>query len=556
MNKGIEVQPRLQSLLTSNEPPFDSDVLTITEMLQERLAHIFELEQQLVKLRAEAHVYESLLSGMRRLPPELLTEIFVHYTAPIWQRDYRLSIYSCYPRANAPHQSSPMVLSHVCRKWRLVALSTPLLWTAISIPHRTPLGCISYASLVQRCLTNSRVSPLYITLSVLSSAQMQYRSPAAKGLRNAGALETLDKFMPEIYRWRYLHFDILTSQTMLLERNFPPIPTTGAPNMYKIFFRAFSADLNSPEVLWALELIRASPNLHKITFLAPILNLEAASWIHLQYFESRRGMRLSDLFSIFIGCPALRSCIACFELEEEGPSLPSFGESDPLIQSSYLHTLQLTHLRHAELLAILQWLTLPSLTDLTLAGHHVSDTWPGELFQSFLVRSACKLNTLSLSRFSYSDTNIMDHLRLPNIHDTLEHLELDKWKTPISPELLNFLTFRFTSDSPVNFPVLPKLIDVTFAIHAIVQAVRLREFFLSRWYERSRNHAPFPVAALQRMSIVLLVPYLPNATVSGEQIRRVFSRIEEAVDIDLETCVVDGGTDYPEIEKLGDWDEI
>ncbi|KAJ3893174.1 hypothetical protein GG344DRAFT_43823, partial [Lentinula edodes] len=97
-------------------------------MLQDRLAHIFELEQQLVQMRAEAHVYESLLSGMRRLPPELLAEIFVHYTAPIRQRDYRLSIYSCYPRANAPHQSSPMVLSHVCRKWRLVALSTPLLW--------------------------------------------------------------------------------------------------------------------------------------------------------------------------------------------------------------------------------------------------------------------------------------------------------------------------------------------------------------------------------------------------------------------------------------------
>ncbi|KAJ3724139.1 hypothetical protein DFJ43DRAFT_1123723 [Lentinula guzmanii] len=556
MQEDIELQPRFQSLFKSNEPPSHLDVLAISQILEDRLAQIFELGQQLAKLRTEVHVYETLLSGIRKLPPELLTEIFVHLIAPINERYYRYSIYSCYPRVDALHQSSPIVLSHVCRKWRSVALSTPQLWSTISVPHRTPLGCFNYANLVERCITHSRVSPLYITLAVLNSTNAEFRSPTAKGLRFSSALDTLDKFMPEISRWRYFHLDLLTSQTVLSERSFPSLPLSGAPNLYKILFRTYSPNFDSSEVLWALELLRASPNLHHILFLAPISNLVEAPWVHLQHFESRNGMRLRDLFLIFEGCPALENCIACFELEDEGPSLPSFRESDPVIVLSQLRKLQLTHLRQAELIAILQWLTAPSLTDLIFAGHHVSDSWPDELFRSFLARSACELNTLSLSRLSYSDANMMDYLRLPNVRHTLEHLVLDKWKTPISPELLNFLTFKFSSESPVSSPVLPKLNDVTFAIHAIVQAVPLREFFLSRWYEGSRNHVPFPVAALQRLAVILLVPYLPNATVSGEQIRRIFSRVEDMVEIDLETYVVNGGPDYPGIEKLKNFDEI
>lgn len=549
----VELQSRLESLFKSNEPPSSRDVPLITEFLRDRLAHISELEQQLVKFRMETKIYEGLLSGIRKLPPELLIEIFTHYVPSCREgRSNFSAYYTFYPR---PTADGPIRIGQVCRKWRLICLSTPMLWNFISLPHRTPFGCINYAALVEHCITNSRVSPLYITLSIFGSSE-RYRTPAARSLKYSGTLDTLDKFMPEISRWRHFHFDMFTTRSMLLERKFPPIPPTGAPNMLEIFFRAITTDHDTLEVAWALQLIRSSSNLRKISFIAPIWDLEIAPWPSLKHFESKQGMRLKDLFLVFRGCPLLQYCEVCFELEQEPPSIPSFNESGSIIVLSELKTLQLTHLRQAELSTLLQWITVPALKELTLAGHHVSDTWQDALFRSFLSRSACKLHTLSLSRFSYSDDNIMDYLRLPNVHDTLEALEIDKWKTPISPELLNFLTFKFSDWEASSSLILPKLKNVAFAIHAIVQAVRLREFFLSRWYEPARSQAPYPVEALQRIEILLLVPYLPNATVSCDHIHNMFSRIEDVVDIHLETCVVDGGTDYPEIEKLAELDRI
>ncbi|KAE9399109.1 hypothetical protein BT96DRAFT_707387 [Gymnopus androsaceus JB14] len=528
-----ELQSRLESLYLSNEPPSSQDATLISEILQDRRARIFELEKNLVKFRMEIKFYESLLSGIRKLPPELLAEIFMHYATSC--RDGRdFSGYYFYPR---PHTDGPMRISAVCRTWRAIVFSTPTLWNYISLPHRTPFGCTNYAELVERCITNSRVSPLYIKVSVFGSPE-RYRTAEARNLKYSGALDTLDKFMPEMYRWNSFHLDMFASRSICtqLERKLPSIPPTGAPNLMEMYFRAFTPDRDALEVAWALELLCSSINLRKILFVAPIWDLEAAPWESLQHFESKQGMRLRDLFLVLRGCPALQYCEVCFELEEEPPCLPSFTESDPVIVLSQLHTLRLTHLRQAELSTVLQWITVPTLTELTLAGHHVSDTWLDPLFISFLSRSACRLHTLSLSQFSYSDANIMNYLRLPNVHDTLETLELDKWRTPISQELLDFLTFKFSEGGPSL--ILPKLKNITFTIHAIVQAVRLREFFLSRWYEPERNHAAFPVQALQEMRALLLVP------------------VKDMVELHFETCIVDGGTDYPEIEKLAGLDMI
>ncbi|KAJ3729549.1 hypothetical protein C8R42DRAFT_169472 [Lentinula raphanica] len=551
----ISIESRFRSLLQSNEPPSPLDALAASEVLKVRLAQMSELERQLAKLQAEAQMCNTILSGIRKLPPELLADIFLQLVAPDQERYYRLSIYSSYPKADPSQQASAIVLSHVCRKWRSVALSTPQLWSTISVPHRTPLASSVYDGLVKMCINHSRVSPLYITLSVLSSSNAAFRSASAKGPRYSAALETLNKFMPEITRWRYFHFDLLLRQlNSPPDQILPTLPPDGAPDLRKVYFRMHFEQLECPETRWMLELLRASPNLRHITFSAPLSNLVAAPWVHLQHFYARGGIRLRDLFLVFGGCPVLEICEASFELAEEGPSLPTFRDSDSAIVLAHLRVLEFTHLRHAELTTVLQWLTLPSLRVLVLAGH-VSDSWPDELFRSFLTRSACKLHTLSLSRLAHTDAELMDYLRFPNIQDTLEVLVLDKWTTPISSDLLDFLTFKFT-ESPADSPVLPKLNDVTFAINALFQAVHLRKFFLSRWYERDRNQAPFPVAVLKRLAVNLLTPFLPNASVSGERIRNLFTRVEDMVEIELETYVIQGGTDYPDIEKLSLFDVI
>ncbi|KAJ7201151.1 hypothetical protein GGX14DRAFT_371575, partial [Mycena pura] len=93
------------------------------ESLSERLSH---LRLSVQALRSEkANIQERLSSyddPASILPAEIVSEIFVHVLPayPI-----------CPPLAG---KSSPTQLTHICRQWREIAMSTPLLWRAIRIP--------------------------------------------------------------------------------------------------------------------------------------------------------------------------------------------------------------------------------------------------------------------------------------------------------------------------------------------------------------------------------------------------------------------------------------
>ncbi|KAK0479820.1 hypothetical protein EDD18DRAFT_1040966, partial [Armillaria luteobubalina] len=63
-----------------------------------------------------------ILSRSRRLPTELLTEMFVWCSSLYDRKDSPLD-----PRA------LPWTLSHVCRKWREVAIAAPEIWSGINL---------------------------------------------------------------------------------------------------------------------------------------------------------------------------------------------------------------------------------------------------------------------------------------------------------------------------------------------------------------------------------------------------------------------------------------
>ncbi|KAJ7483507.1 hypothetical protein FB451DRAFT_1555457 [Mycena latifolia] len=152
----VAVAPRTlvrhRQLMTTNEPPPEDEDLTfiraVVSKLGTRLAdvenEISRLRDQLQKLEKErASLSRSLaqnnavLSPLRRMPTELLGEIF-SWTLP------SVSEALNWPRFQAQH--SPWVLTQVCRRWRAVALSTPSLWSRIAInfdfEHANPLSKI------------------------------------------------------------------------------------------------------------------------------------------------------------------------------------------------------------------------------------------------------------------------------------------------------------------------------------------------------------------------------------------------------------------------------
>ncbi|THU96627.1 hypothetical protein K435DRAFT_600433, partial [Dendrothele bispora CBS 962.96] len=74
-----------------------------------------KLIQELDERKEKIARAKNLLSPIRRLPAEMLTEIFMNYIEPDAQR-----LYNALPR--------PLLLSQICAQWRNLVQFTPRLW--------------------------------------------------------------------------------------------------------------------------------------------------------------------------------------------------------------------------------------------------------------------------------------------------------------------------------------------------------------------------------------------------------------------------------------------
>ncbi|KAF7317089.1 F-box domain-containing protein [Mycena chlorophos] len=126
-------------LYCSNEPPLDLEIPSLRLLehdLNEDLALLTEqisaAETRLEQLREQKKVVDSRksalcgsLSPMRRLPAELLSEIF------LWLQPHRSRMRPVFAPLNIT--TEPWPLMHVCRRWRSTASSTSALWSHLSI---------------------------------------------------------------------------------------------------------------------------------------------------------------------------------------------------------------------------------------------------------------------------------------------------------------------------------------------------------------------------------------------------------------------------------------
>ncbi|KAK0462135.1 hypothetical protein IW261DRAFT_1614065 [Armillaria novae-zelandiae] len=149
---------RIIELLQTNALPTPIETQSLQATLSETPNHIAELDSLIVSttsllryltndrnqaLENEANA-KKILSPCRRLPNELLTNIFIHCSL----RDrYRSPLD---PRA------LHWTLSHVCRKWREVAIGTPEIWSHIQL---------SFVN--NRLLTGSRIHEAAFMLGVV-----------------------------------------------------------------------------------------------------------------------------------------------------------------------------------------------------------------------------------------------------------------------------------------------------------------------------------------------------------------------------------------------------
>ncbi|KAJ7429625.1 hypothetical protein FB451DRAFT_1159428 [Mycena latifolia] len=126
-------------------------------------AHIADIEAQILTLTRSIRVLRAEMKRTREhldsyaypvltLPNEVVSEIFIHF----------LPVYPlCPPQTGL---LSPTLLTHICRKWRGIALATPALWRAISLTDLDVWDDDRELHLLDSWLSRSGCLPLSVTM--------------------------------------------------------------------------------------------------------------------------------------------------------------------------------------------------------------------------------------------------------------------------------------------------------------------------------------------------------------------------------------------------------
>lgn len=147
---------------------------------------IKDLSNQRDVLKHYIQCAKSLSAPIRRLPSELLANIFIHNG----------TINNIGKTPNVP----ALPLTHVSSHWRSVALSTPALWRDICIGTTEPRDHPRQIELVQHILTHSSTYPLYVHIVAIPGDDPHFGEP--------GRFDRLHPAIPLLFdhvaRWQAL----------------------------------------------------------------------------------------------------------------------------------------------------------------------------------------------------------------------------------------------------------------------------------------------------------------------------------------------------------------
>ncbi|KAJ6595058.1 hypothetical protein DFH09DRAFT_1136094 [Mycena vulgaris] len=496
----------LTPLLISNQVPPDSEVPALRELVagrQDRLnalnAQIDSLQEtlaQLIQQRDEAaesiRDYKTVMSPLRRVPSELLCEIFL-LTSP----HTRLI-------GGKPTKQPPWYIGHVCRLWRHAALSYPLLWTNIEIHFRPNFSFkANYPlSMIETQLLRSANAPLEVIFGWWSDQTMH----------DGVDLRVLEAVFLHINRWRSLDLQVA---------GFPAV----------------------------LDLLQAAPgrlsSLHRLDFIQP--NYERVDWSPItDVFSHASSLREVILTTSAFSQPSRSLDIpwgqitryrGAYTLERQleilrtAPNLIECGidctDWGATHESPGYDIVTLTHLRrlYAGRAGFLSYLNAPLLGDLILWDCSATD------IVSFVQRTSCRLTKLILSLSSFTPsaaTTILKHI--PTL--TYLHIENDGSASQENRHFFDAMSFKSSDPSST---LCPRLSSFLYGLRSM-SAAGCADSLVAMIKSRSQPTSP------PRLSFIRVF-YIPRNDPPSDDLRL---EIQILADKGIDVALID----YDEAEQL------
>ncbi|KAJ7467234.1 hypothetical protein B0H11DRAFT_2197368 [Mycena galericulata] len=405
----------LSHLLTTNDPPEDAEVPIVRSMITSGQDQIAQLNQRIERLKATVtrlleersemeelvRQHTTVLSPIRRLPAELLCEVFSQ--VPSFKRLGSHTV-SC----------PPWRLGHICRYWRYSALGDPYLWNALVLAHfpALPVAETAPISMIEAQYLRSANEPLEVTVSGWESGHVD--------------AAWLNLLYSQCHRWGRLtlpndvnHWTIIRdlelvksrlSQLQMVEvHHWQPNTDifSGAPLLRQILLTDSTCRQTSPTlpIPWnqithyrgaypahhQLQILKASPNL-----------IECGLGFGLDSSQVNNiGAGERSHFLGHLEAPALKTLILTGEADPIPSLIRSSCQLTKLILTYCTVSATLSHVLHS----------IPTLTHLTLEPNFGSQQGTKELFTAVRISGTSFSSSVicpSLTSFAYGDRRIWD----------------------------------------------------------------------------------------------------------------------------------------------------
>lgn len=361
--------------------PMAEDEKSIQKSLQQIRSNVESVENEIIRLRRSltelenyrSQLYENMtrhqavLSPIRKFPPEILAEVFLHAAngdGVVWPRESGVV-------------EMPFLLGRICSYWRTITHSLPLLWSNIrlDIPHglesrsryTVDATCASVHELVEMCLSRSRNTLLSFSITGDGPPEL--------------VIDILQAFVKHSSRWRDVSIDL----ARLSRYHGILMPAKNkVPNLYRLHL---GTSIKDTLALDTLDAFKVSPRLKElsISHLTRPFHILRIPWSQLTHLSSKMSTFREGEFS-----EILRHATSLVVFSTEGERILETSSQPVLL--CHLQKLAIVN-KGSYITKSFQFFTAPNLKELYL---HAITPFNPEQAIAMLTRSNCKLTHLTI----------------------------------------------------------------------------------------------------------------------------------------------------------------
>jgi len=305
------------------------------------------------------------LSPTARIPSEILTEIFQVACRPVGHKQ----------------TVTPLLIGSICRVWRDVAWSTPLLWNTVLL-HVSRKQHRAQVQLLRDWLLRARSAPLSIKLIAgeeHESTVCAFQAIIRVLVTRSDYWHSFDSLLPYQchHIFKNINFPLLTSISL-----HPPKSTISTFNTPPDIF------LTAPRLL--------DVDLSGYNFAAVVL-----PWEQVRCFRTQL-LTVSECLKVLRQSPNLQEC------HFEHVYSPDNFTPKSIMSHAQLKHLDLMLIKAASM-SLFDSITLPSLSHLRI---HYSgpEKLPLSCITSLVLRSACNLERFTVEKYQFEDTDLISCL--------------------------------------------------------------------------------------------------------------------------------------------------